>query len=73
MIYTYKCPKCDMEYLVKKSAAESADEELCPECSTPMKRKWTTAFKGMEHDQAFDNMVKKLKHSKPSGRGQIFF
>ena len=73
MIFTYTCPNCNTEYLVKKPSAERADKELCPECSTPMKRKWTTAFKGIEHDQAFDTMVNKLKHSKPSGKGQIFF
>lgn len=73
MVYTYTCPKCSSEYLIKKDMTNRNDLEYCPECKVKMKRKWTTSFQGTGQDQAFDTMVRKLKHSKPSGDRQIFF
>lgn len=73
MIFTYTCPKCNNEFLVKKDKTQSSEPEMCPECKVQMKRKWTTSFQGPNTDQAFQTMTNRLRHSKPTGDRQIFF
>lgn len=78
MTYTYKCPKCSKVFIIKKSANEASREEFCSNCNIKAVRVWNANFivpenMKTENIQQMSEVNSKLRHSRPSGRSQIYF
>jgi len=40
MIYSYRCPKCEVEVTVERSIHDISTDVGCTDCKVPMQRKW---------------------------------